>query len=107
MPRCSLLPTIALVSIALAVTFAPAQSSGPRTADPAQKQFTSLLREPLPGHARAQAPPSFYNPDGLYQYIDGGADIYLLYNFKKLLHQDFKSGASRVDRGHLRDGHDR
>ena len=59
-----------------------------------QKPFANLLREPLPGHASAQAQPSSYNPDSLYQYIDGGADIYLLYSFKSLLHQDFKSGAA-------------
>jgi hypothetical protein len=92
----SLLRTIALISIVLAVTFAQAQSSGPRTADAAQKQFAALLREPLPGHARPQAPPSFYNPESLYQQIDGGADVYLLYDFKSLLHQDFKSGAAEV-----------
>jgi hypothetical protein len=59
-----------------------------------QQPLASLLREPLPGHASAQAQPSSYNPDRLYQYIDGGADIYLLYSFKSLLHQDFKSGAA-------------
>ncbi len=59
-----------------------------------QKPFASLLRKPLPGHASAQAAPSSYNPDSLYQYIDGGADIYLLYTFKSLLHQDFKSGTA-------------
>jgi Family of unknown function (DUF6599) len=92
----SLLRTLALVSIVLAVTFVQAQNSGPRTTDAAQKQFASLLREPLPGHARAQASPSFYGPESLYQYIDGGADIYLLYDFKSLLHQDFKSGAAEL-----------
>lgn len=96
MMRHSFLQTIALVSIALAVAFVQAQTSGPRTADAAQKQFASLLREPLPGHARAQASPSFYGPESLYQYIDGGADIYLLYDFKDLLHQDFKSGAAEL-----------
>ena len=80
----------------LAVTFVQAQNSAPRTTDAAQKQFASLLREPLPGHARAHASPSFYGPDSLYQYIDGGADIYLLYDFKDLLHQDFKSGAAEL-----------
>jgi hypothetical protein len=96
MLRNSLLQTIALVSIAVAVTFAQAQSSEPRPADAGQKQFASLLREPLPGHAGAQAPPSFYGPDSLYQYIDGGADMYLLYDFRDLLHQDFKSGAAEL-----------
>jgi len=64
--------------------------------DTAEKPLASFLREPLPGHATASGSPSFYNPDSLYQYIDGGADIYLPYNFKNLLHQDFKSGAAEL-----------
>jgi hypothetical protein len=55
-----------------------------------------LLRAPLPGKATAQGAPAVYNSDSLYQYIDGGADIYLLYDFKTLLHQDFKSGAAEL-----------
>lgn len=91
-----------LVCSALALTILQAQSSAPRDtgsragAADAQKQFANLLREPLPGHPSAKALPTFYNPDGLYQYIDGGADIYLLYGFKNLLHQDFKSGAAEL-----------
>ncbi len=92
--KLSLFRTTALIWIGFAVAFVQAQSSAPRSSDTSQKQFASLLREPLPGHASAQAPPSFYNSDNLYQYIDGGADIYLLYDFKKVLHQDFKSGAA-------------
>jgi hypothetical protein len=66
---------------------AQAQSSA-RSAD--------LLRAPLPGKATVQGAPTVYNSDSLYQYIDGGADIYLLYDFKTLLHQDFKSGAAEL-----------
>jgi len=88
--------TLALICIILAAALVQAQSSGSRTSDAAQKQFASLLREPLPGHAGAQAPPSFYNPESLYQQIDGGADIYLLYGFKSLLHQDFNSGGAEL-----------
>src|SRR5579863_6536684 len=82
------------VFIAAALTLATAQAqssashnsgSAKRPADSSQRQFANLLREPLPGHASAQAPPSFFNPDSLYQQIDGGADLYLLYDFKSLL----------------------
>ncbi len=38
----------------------------------------------------------FYKPDSLYQYIDGGADIYLLYEFRSLLHQGFNSGETEL-----------
>jgi hypothetical protein len=61
---------------------------------PNQAQLSALLRQPLPGRAAAKGAPSTYNPDTLYQYIDGGADIYLLYDFKTLLHQDFKTGTT-------------
>ena len=63
---------------------------------PAASQISTLLRQPLLGRAVAQAAATSYNSDSLYQYIDGGADIYLLYDFKTLLHQDFKSGAAEV-----------
>lgn len=92
----------ALICLALTLATKPAQSFaandrgfGSQAANP-QSQFTNLLREPLPGHAQAQASPSFYNADSLYQYIDGGADVYLLYDFKNLLHQEFKSGTAEL-----------
>ncbi len=61
-----------------------------------QAQVVTLLRPPVPGRASAKEAPSFYKPDNLYQYIDGGADIYLLYDFQTLLHQDFKSGGTEL-----------
>jgi|CZKR01.1.fsa_nt_gi hypothetical protein len=92
-----------LICATLAAGIVQAQNSAlsdraPRTqaSSSAQKQLLSFLREPLPGRATAQDPVSFYQPDNLYQYIDGGADIYLLYDFQILLHQDFKSGESEV-----------
>jgi len=69
-------------------------SQGTKTSNAVQ--LTSFLRQPLPGHAVAQGKPSTYNADTLYQYIDGGADIYLLYDFKTLLHEEFKSGTNEL-----------
>jgi hypothetical protein len=57
-------------------------------------KLASLLHDPLPSKAATQA--KTYDPDSLYQYIDGGADLYLLYDFRTLLHQDFKSGATEL-----------
>jgi hypothetical protein len=83
----------------LAAGFFPPQCSAsgdgaPRTqaSDIAQKHLLSFVGEPLPGHPTTQGAPSFYGQDNLYQYMDGGADVYLLYDFQVLLHQDFKSG---------------
>jgi hypothetical protein len=89
-----------LLFAALAAGIPQAQNSAlsPRTHAPAavQKQLDKLLSEPLPGRAVPQDQPSLYKPDTLYQYIDGGADIYLLYDFRTLLHQDFKSGSAEL-----------
>ncbi len=60
----------------------------------AQGQLASFLRQPLPAKATAQGSVTVYNSETLYQYIDGGADLYVLYDFKALLHQQFKSGAT-------------
>lgn len=61
-----------------------------------QPPLARLLSEPLPPHLKAEGPPSFYKPDTLYQSIDGGADVYLLYDFQVLLHEEFKSGAAEL-----------
>lgn len=71
----------------------------PRTqpsADSAEKQIQSFLKAPLPGKVGPEEAATFYKADSLYQYIDGGADIYLLYDFRMLLHQDFKSGGAEL-----------
>jgi hypothetical protein len=83
------LVTILNLQIAGSGTTARAQNSAS-----AHPEFAKLLADPLPGHPKPQAEPSFYKPDSLYQYIDGGADVYLLYDFQLLLHQDFKAGAA-------------
>ena len=58
--------------------------------DTVEKTLVSLVNSPLPaGVSRGEAP-SFYQPGTLYEYIDGGADVYLLYDFQRLLHQNFQ-----------------
>lgn len=70
-----------------------AQAQSPSSAYP---RLAKLLADPLPGHPEPDANASFYKPDTLYEYIDGGADVYLLYDFQVLLHQVFKSGSTEV-----------
>jgi hypothetical protein len=72
------------------------KATAPKSAAKTHEQFQRLLAAPLPGKATPEAAPAFYQPDTLYQQIDGGADVYLLYEFRELLHQDFKSGAVEV-----------
>ncbi len=93
--------TALLVCVALASGFFPAKGSshgsgsGAPVSD-AQQQLQRLLNPPLPLHTNAVGQPSFYKPDSLYQYIDGGADVYLLYDFQLLLHQELKNGAAEL-----------
>jgi hypothetical protein len=76
-----------------------AQDSEPQTA-PAKPQLAPERREgmrrllptPLPVGAVAQGPAEFYLPGSLYQYMDGGADIFVEYQLKAMLHQDAKAG---------------
>ncbi|MGB2676447.1 MAG: DUF6599 family protein [Candidatus Acidiferrum sp.] len=87
----------------LAAGFFPPQSSAPgdgaprtQAPDTAQRHLLTFVGAPLPGNPTAQGAPSFYGPDNLYQYMDGGADVYLLYDFQVLLHEDFKSGQAEL-----------
>jgi hypothetical protein len=84
---------VAIFSLQIA---GPGTTARAQTSASAHPQFAKLLADPLPGHPKPQSEASFYKPDTLYQYIDGGADVYLLFDFQVLLHQDFKAGAADV-----------
>ena len=55
-----------------------------------------LVAEPLPEGSIGQSPASFYSPDNLYEYMDGGADIFVLYGVKTMLHLEAKVGTVDV-----------
>jgi len=42
---------------------------------------------------RPVSAPHLYEPDNLWQYIDGAADLYLLYGFRKLITTEYAFGA--------------
>jgi len=86
----------ALFCYALLAGFLQGQNS-PGVSNVAQKRIASFLRDPLPARTSAQEPPAFYSPDSLYQYIDGGADIFLLYDFQLLLHQNLKNAQAELN----------
>ena len=67
-----------------------------RAATAVEPQLQKFVAAPLPANTAAEEAPSWYKPDSLYQYIDGGADVYLLYDFQTLLHQNFKNGHAEV-----------
>lgn len=82
---------LVLVVIAQASSFA-ADKEGQT---PAYQKLSDLIPQPPPSGAVSQGPPTFYSPDNLYQYMDGGADIFVLYGVTTLLHEEFR--AKEVD----------
>ena len=92
----SLRQIVFLLLVALPVASQFFIPSAALSQEPSQKQLLSFVSAPLPGKASSEEAPTYYKPDTLYQYIDGGADVYLLYDFRILLHQNFKSAAVEV-----------
>ncbi len=67
--------------------------------DPSQasrERLLNLIPMPLPAQSRPQGAATFYTPETLYQYMDGGADIYVLYTMETMLHQEFRAGEAEV-----------
>jgi hypothetical protein len=81
---------LSLLVAALAAS-AAAQSVASAQSSQAKAQMAGLIPDPLPAQAVSQGTPEFYHPDDLYKYMDGGADVFLFYDFKELLHQEFKA----------------
>lgn len=87
-------------ALAALIPCAMAQSEdGPRKAskaviDAAVKQrLLATLPSPLPRGGKGDEAPSFYLSANLYEYMDGGADIYQLYDVETLLHWDLHTSA--------------
>ncbi len=59
--------------------------------DPSRHELLKLIPVPVPAGAVAQGSATFYGPDNLYEYMDGGADIFVLYGVRTLLHQEFRT----------------
>ncbi len=53
-----------------------------------REALTKLFPERQPGMSKGER--VFFGPDKLYEYMDGGADAFLLYDFRMLLHHDLK-----------------
>lgn len=64
-----------------------------RTVDPdaSQQAMLKLVAEPLPSDAVAKHAASFYTADNLYEYLDGGADIFVLYGVREAMHVDLRA----------------
>jgi hypothetical protein len=57
-----------------------------------RERLLGLLPNPPPGRATAQEEPAFYGSSTLYQYMDGAADVFQVYDVQALFHRDFKAG---------------
>ena len=79
------------ILVAIFVLASPEIGMEAQSADAIQKRLQSFANDPLPTGVTREEAASFYKPDTLYEYIDGGADVYLLYDFQVLLHQNFKT----------------
>lgn len=82
MPKHSAFAFLLFLIAALAIVTS-AQSSSPQN-------LSDLLPNPLPSQTVPQSGVVFYNPETLYKYMDGGADAFLLYDFRMLLHEDLR-----------------
>lgn len=85
--RIRFLSLLALTALFAAV---PACVSGQA---PNHQDLLKLIPAPLPAGVALQGSPSFFEPDNLYQYMDGGADIFLLYGVRTLMHLDMRAKA--------------
>ncbi len=79
---------LSILTIAIGCVSAPGQATGQ---DQNRQLLSKLLSEPLPVGAIAQQSLSIYTPDNLYEYMDGGADIFLLYGVRGVLHKDLRA----------------
>ena len=84
-----------LLAFSLVAVGAPA-CAAERSAeqDAIREEMLKLVAEPLPAGAVAKHTASFYGPDNLYEYMDGAADIFVLYGIRQMLHIDMRAQAA-------------
>ncbi len=86
---------VALFIFVLASGSKPVRGQGAGN-DENRQALLKLILEPLPAETKSQGAPSFYTPEKLYEYMDGGADIFLLYGVRSLLHLDLRSKSADI-----------
>lgn len=64
--------------------------------DSNHQEMLKFVADPLPSGAVTRHAASFYGPDNLYEYMDGGADIFVLYGVRTLMHADLRAKAVDV-----------
>jgi hypothetical protein len=61
-----------------------------------QRQLLQLVPDPLPAGVTAKRDADFYTSENLYEYMDGGADIFVLYGLHTLLHRDLRTASADI-----------
>jgi hypothetical protein len=64
--------------------------------DASRQEMLKLVGAPLPAGAVAKHAARFYGPDNLFEYMDGAADIFVLYGVHQLLHLDVQARAADI-----------
>ena len=64
--------------------------------DANRQQMLQFIAEPLPAGAVAKQSAIFYGPDNLHEYMDGAADIFVLYGIHQLLHVDLRAKSADI-----------
>jgi hypothetical protein len=94
------IPILCLWAASVALPMAAQDSQPPaarRELPPeTRSRLLKLIPTPPPAEAAAQGAVEFYTPETLYQYMDGGADVYVLYELEAMMHQEFHAGQADV-----------
>lgn len=86
----------ALISLSILLSRVPVaytqQLQSAQISAAVHERLSGLVPNPPPARATAQARPAFYDSSTLYQYMDGAADVFQMYDLQALFHGEFKAG---------------
>ena len=91
-----MLRSLSLLSILVLTIFGAFATESAVEPDANRQQMLQLIAEPLPAGAVAKQSAVFYGPDNLYEYMDGAADIFVLYGIHQLLHADLRAKSAEI-----------
>jgi len=87
--------SLTLLSILLAASVGAMCAQRTAEQDSNHQEMVKLVPEPLPADTAVKYK-AFYGPDNLYEYMDGAADIFVLYGVRTLLHLELRAKAADI-----------
>jgi hypothetical protein len=87
---------VSFLSISLLLSVGAFASGRTTDRDSNHQELLKIVADPLPDSGVAKNPASFYGPDNLYEYMDGGADIFVLYGVRQMIHLDLRVKATDI-----------